>query len=70
MEHILPVIWVIVAIGLLLFMTVKLNVHSMLALLLVAIFVAFMEGMDPNDLVQTTIRPTPPKVLPAPLVIV
>lgn len=53
MEHILPVIWVIVAIGLLLFMTVKLNVHSMLALLLVAIFVAFMEGMDPNDLVQT-----------------
>lgn len=53
MEHILPVIWVIVAIGLLLFMTVKLNVHSMLALLLVAIFVAFMEGMDSNDLVQT-----------------
>ena len=53
MENIMPVLWVIVAIVLLLFMTVKMKVHSMIALLLIAIFVAFMEGMDSNDLVQT-----------------
>lgn len=53
MENIMPVLWVIVAIVLLLFMTVKMKVHSMIALLLIAIFVAFMEGMDSVSLVKT-----------------
>ena len=53
MENLMPVIWVIVAIVLLLFMTVKMKVHSMIALLLIAIFVAFMEGMDTVSLVKT-----------------
>lgn len=53
MEHIIPVLWVIVAIALLLFMTVKMKLHSMIALLLIAIFVAFMEGMDTTTLVKT-----------------
>ena len=53
MENLMPVIWVIVAIVLLLFMTVKMKVHSMIALLLIAIFVAFMEGMDSVSLVKT-----------------
>jgi len=53
MENIIPVLWVGVAIVLLLFMTVKMKLHSMIALLLIAIFVAFMEGMDTVTLVKT-----------------
>ena len=53
MEHLLPVLWVIVAIALLLFLTVKAKMHSMVALLLIAIFVAFMEGMDTTTLIKT-----------------
>lgn len=56
MEHLLPVIWVIVAIALLLFLTVKAKMHSMIALLLIAIFVAFMEGMDTTTLVKTVTK--------------
>ena len=53
MENIIPVLWVGVAIVLLLFMTVKMKLHSMIALLLIAIFVAFMEGMDTVTLIKT-----------------
>lgn len=53
MEHILPVVSVIIAIALLLFLTVKVKMHSMVALLLIAVFVAFMEGMDSVTLVKT-----------------
>lgn len=53
MENILPVVSVIIAIALLLFLTVKVKMHSMVALLLIAVFVAFMEGMDTVTLVKT-----------------
>ena len=53
MEHLLPVLWVILAIAMLLFLTVKIKLNSMIALLLVAVFVAFMEGMAPEVLVTT-----------------
>lgn len=53
MEHWLPVLWVVVAIAMLLFLTVKVKLHSMITLLLMAIFVAFMEGMDAGTLVKT-----------------
>lgn len=53
MEHVLPVLWVVIAIALLLFMTVKVKLHSMVALLIIAVFVAFMEGMAPAMLVKT-----------------
>ncbi len=56
MEHVLPVIWVIIAIALLLFLTVKAKMHSMIALLLIAVFVAFMEGMDTTTLVKTVTK--------------
>lgn len=53
MEHFIPVLWVIVAIAILLFLTVKLKLHSMIALLFIAVFVAFVEGMDPGLLIKT-----------------
>lgn len=53
MEHFLPVLWVIVSIILLLYLTVKVKMHSMIVLLIIAIFVAFMEGMAPDALVKT-----------------
>jgi high-affinity gluconate transporter len=53
MEHWIPVLWVVVAIAMLLFLTVKVKLHSMITLLIIAIFVAFMEGMDPTTLVKT-----------------
>lgn len=53
MEHLLPVFWVIIAILMLLFFTIKLKLNSMVALLVIAVFVAFMEGMDPQVLVAT-----------------
>ena len=56
MEHVLPVVWVIIAIAFLLFLTVKAKMHSMIALLLIAVFVAFMEGMDTTTLVKTVTK--------------
>lgn len=53
MEHWIPVLWVVVAIAILLFLTVKIKLHSMIALLLIAVFVAFVEGMDPVTLTKT-----------------
>jgi high-affinity gluconate transporter len=52
MEHWIPVLWVIFAIILLLILTVKVKLHSMIALLLIAIFVAFAEGMDSTSLIK------------------
>lgn len=46
MEHWIPVLYVVIAIVFLLFLTIKIKLHSMLALLLVAVFVAFAEGME------------------------
>lgn len=53
MEHWIPVLWVVIAIAFLLFLTVKVKLHSMIALLLIAVFVAFAEGMDATTLVKT-----------------
>lgn len=50
MEHWIPVLWVVVAISLLLFLTIKVKLHSMFALLLVAIFLAFAQGMGSDSL--------------------
>ena len=52
MEHWIPVLWVVIAIAILLLLTVKVKLHSMIALLLIAVFVAFMEGMDSMELVK------------------
>lgn len=51
----LPIIWVAVGVALLLFMNIKLKMNSVLALLLVAIFVGVMNGM-PLTAVVTTIK--------------
>lgn len=53
MEHLLPVFWVIIAIIMLLFFTIKLKLNSMVSLLIIAVFVAFIEGMAPDILVAT-----------------
>ncbi|MFC5591977.1 gluconate:H+ symporter [Sporosarcina soli] len=51
----LPIIWVAVGVALLLFMNIKLKINSVLALLIVAIFVGVMNGM-PLTAVVTTIK--------------
>lgn len=51
MEHWIPVLWVVFSIAILLVLTVKVKLHSMIALLLIAVFVAFVEGMDSGALV-------------------
>ncbi len=51
----LPIIWVAVGVALLLFMNIKLKMNSVLALLIVAIFVGVMNGM-PLTAVVTTIK--------------
>lgn len=52
MEHWIPVMWVGIAIALLLLLTIKFKLHSFIALLIVAVLVAFAEGMPLTDLVS------------------
>lgn len=52
MEHWIPVLWVGLAIVLLLFLTIKVKLHSFLALLIVGLLVAFLEGMPLDSLVS------------------
>ena len=54
MEHWLPVMWVGLSIVVLLFLTVYVKLHSFIALLVVAVMVAFLEGM-PLDLLVSAI---------------
>lgn len=54
MEHWLPVIWVALSIAMLLFLTIYVKLHSFIALLIVAVMVAFLEGM-PLDALVTAI---------------
>lgn len=56
MEHWMSVLWVIVSICLLLYFTVKVKLHSMIALLVIAVFVAFAEGMDSSELVKVVAK--------------
>lgn len=53
MSDFLPVIWVVVGIAIFIVLNVKFKVHNLIALLLVGIFVAFAEGMDPSKIVNT-----------------
>ena len=52
MEHWIPVMWVGLAIVLLLVLTIKYKLHSFLALLIVGMLVAFLEGMPLDSLVS------------------
>lgn len=52
MEHWIPVMWGGIAIALLLLLTIKFKLHSFIALLIVAVLVAFAEGMPLTDLVS------------------
>lgn len=52
MEHWIPVLWVGLSIVLLLFLTIKVKLHSFLALLIVGLLVAFLEGMPLDSLVS------------------
>lgn len=52
MEHWIPVLWVGLAIVLLLVLTIKFKLHSFLALLIVGMLVAFLEGMPLDSLVS------------------
>lgn len=49
----LSLLWVIIGIGILVFMIAKLKLHSILALLLSALFIAFCEGMSITKIVPT-----------------
>ena len=51
MEHWLPVLWVALAIVVLLFLTIYVKLHSFVALLIVAVMVAFLESMPLDQLV-------------------
>lgn len=51
MEHWLPVLWVALAIIVLLFLTIYVKLHSFVALLIVAVMVAFLESMPLDQLV-------------------
>lgn len=53
MENALPLIWVLVAIGILVFLIVKVKLHTILALMISAIFLAFAELMPVDKIVST-----------------
>lgn len=49
----MPIVWLVVGIALMLFLNIKFNVNSMLALLLSALAVALLNGMAPGDALTT-----------------
>ena len=51
MEHWIPVMWVGLSIVVLLFLTIYVKLHSFIALLIVAVMVAFLEGLPLDQLV-------------------
>ena len=53
MASIMPLLWVLIGIGLLVFLIVKVKMHTILALMLSAIFVAFAERMPIDKIVST-----------------
>lgn len=53
MEDLLPILWVVLGIVLLMILTVKVKLNSILSLLIVAILVAFLEGMDGAAITET-----------------
>ncbi len=51
MEHWIPVLWVALSIVVLLFLTIYVKLHSFVALLIVAVLVAFLTGLPMDQLV-------------------
>jgi high-affinity gluconate transporter len=49
----LHVLWVVLGIGLMLLLNIKWKINAMLALLLAALFIGFLEGVGPGDLLKT-----------------
>ncbi|SDD79449.1 D-fructuronate permease [Sanguibacter gelidistatuariae] len=49
----LHILWVVMGIGLMLLLNIKWKINPMIALLLAALFIGFLEGYAPLDLVQT-----------------
>lgn len=54
-EALISLFWVIIGIGLLVFMMVKLKIHSIISLIIAGLFIAFAEGM-PIDKIIDTVR--------------
>lgn len=52
MEHWIPVLWVALSIVVLLFLTIYVKLHSFVALLIVAVLVAFLTGLPMDQLVS------------------
>ncbi len=53
MAHIMPLLWVLVGIAVLVILIVKVKMHTILALMVSAIFLAFAEGMPIDKIVAT-----------------
>lgn len=49
----LHILWVVLGIGLMLLLNIRWNVNAMLALLLAALFIGFLEGFPPLDVLAT-----------------
>ena len=52
----LHILWVVLGIGLMLLLNIKWNINAMLALLLAALLIGFLEGSSPLDLLDTILN--------------
>lgn len=51
--HTFNILWVVLGIGLMLFLNLKFKINSMIALLLAALSIGFLAGMNPMDMLKT-----------------